>query len=413
MSTVAGIKYSDLVDIPKLQALMESFSQVVGTANAVIDVDGVVIVHAGSQDACTGFHRTNAETCRRCIESDAALFEVMTRGEPFAIYHCLNGLADTAAPIIVEGKHVANVFAGQFLTAPPGLDFFRQQARQFGFDEASYLEAISRVPVLPQERVESVTRLCAQLAGMLADNGLDRLREIKTAEKLDNLNKALERRVAARTQALARANDDLVERGAFLKQILDASSVAIFVVDTEGGSRQANQRRAEMCGWALDALMGNEYAALVHPAERDIVRQKMLAFLASATTSVELERLYWRPDQTEFWGHLTGRRFYDANGEERGLVGVIADITVRRQAEEALKVSEERWKFALEGANDGVWDWNLQTGEVLYSKRWKEMFGFAECEIGNTTSEWLNRVHPEDVSGVRAIIQLHLYLSLI
>jgi len=241
------------------------------------------------------------------------------------------------------------------------------------------------------------------------DNGLDRPREAQTVERLDNLSKELEEEVAARTQTLARANDDLAERAAFLQQILDTSGVAIFVVDTEGRITQANQRMAEMFGWSLDALMGDEYFALVHPLERDIVRQKMLALLSSATTSVELEQRYWRTDQTEFWGHLTARRFSDAKGEERGLVGVIADITVRKRAEEALKVSEERWKFALEGANDGVWDWNVQTGEVLYSKRWKEMFGFAECEIGNTTSEWLNRVHPEEVSGVRAIIQLHLY----
>lgn len=184
MSIVSGIKYGELVDVLKLQALMESFSEVIGTANAVIDVDGRVIVYSGWQEACTGFHRINAETCRRCIESDTLLAEKMTRGVPFAIYRCNNGLVDTAAPIIVEGEHVASVFAGQFLTAPPDPGFFREQARQFGFDETSYLEAIVRIPVLPMERVEAITRLYAQLAGMLADNGLDRVKERIANEQL-------------------------------------------------------------------------------------------------------------------------------------------------------------------------------------------------------------------------------------
>ncbi|HEY5291384.1 MAG TPA: PAS-domain containing protein [Burkholderiales bacterium] len=92
-----------------------------------------------------------------------------------------------------------------------------------------------------------------------------------------------------------------------------------------------------------------------------------------------------------------------------GFVTSYIDVTERKQAEKALEESEERWKFALEGANDGVWDWNFQTGEVLYSKRWKEMFGYAEAEIGNTRSEWLDRVHPDDLTDVVKIIKLHLY----
>jgi len=92
-----------------------------------------------------------------------------------------------------------------------------------------------------------------------------------------------------------------------------------------------------------------------------------------------------------------------------GFVTSYIDITERKHAEKALEESEERWKFALEGANDGVWDWNFQTGEVLYSKRWKEMFGYTEAEIGNTRSEWLDRVHPDDLTNVVDIIKQHLY----
>lgn len=92
-----------------------------------------------------------------------------------------------------------------------------------------------------------------------------------------------------------------------------------------------------------------------------------------------------------------------------GFVTSYVDITVRKQAEEALRVSEERWNFALEGSNEGVWDWNFQTGDVVFSKRWKEMFGYSEAEIGNSTSEWLDRVHPDDMETVGTSIELHMY----
>ncbi|OGB30185.1 MAG: hypothetical protein A3F78_04605, partial [Burkholderiales bacterium RIFCSPLOWO2_12_FULL_61_40] len=124
----------------------------------------------------------------------------------------------------------------------------------------------------------------------------------------------------------------LAQRETLLTQILDTSSVAIFVVDMQGRITQANQRMAEMFGCTVDALVGSEYVALVHPTERDTGRSQMLALLANEIPSVDLDRLYWRSDQTEFWGHLTGKRFVDADGAERGLVGVIADITDRYQA---------------------------------------------------------------------------------
>ena len=83
-------------------------------------------------------------------------------------------------------------------------------------------------------------------------------------------------------------------------------------------------------------------------------------------------------------------------------------IGARQRSEEALRESEERWKFAIEGSGDGVWDWNLQTGDATFSKRWKEMLGWAESEIGNSSEEWVKRVCPEDLPGVMANIQEHL-----
>ncbi|MGQ0709187.1 MAG: EAL domain-containing protein [Rhodoferax sp.] len=123
----------------------------------------------------------------------------------------------------------------------------------------------------------------------------------------------------------------LSEREAMHRHILDTSSVAIFLVDTQGRITQANQRMAQMFLRPLSVLVGEEYVALVHPSEREIGRRKMLSLLASEVDSVDLDRLYWRGDGTQFWGRLTGRRFYDRHGASRGLVGVIADITERKR----------------------------------------------------------------------------------
>lgn len=75
---------------------------------------------------------------------------------------------------------------------------------------------------------------------------------------------------------------------------------------------------------------------------------------------------------------------------------------------EELKNSEFRWKFAIEGAGDGVWDWNIATDEAQYSKRWKEMLGYDEHDILPTNQEWADRVHHEDVAYAQQTMRDYL-----
>ena len=86
---------------------------------------------------------------------------------------------------------------------------------------------------------------------------------------------------------------------------------------------------------------------------------------------------------------------------EKRVQGLEKDSEQRQHVEEKLRESEERWQFALQGSRDGVWDWNAETNEVFYSRRWKEMLGYAEDEISNGLDEW-------DCSCVSTSTQQHI-----
>jgi diguanylate cyclase (GGDEF)-like protein/PAS domain S-box-containing protein len=79
-----------------------------------------------------------------------------------------------------------------------------------------------------------------------------------------------------------------------------------------------------------------------------------------------------------------------------------------KHAEEARHESEERYSLALAASNDGIWDWNLKTGEITFSARWKSALGYAEDEIGSTPEEWFNRIHPEDRPQVESELNAHI-----
>ena len=78
------------------------------------------------------------------------------------------------------------------------------------------------------------------------------------------------------------------------------------------------------------------------------------------------------------------------------------------RAEEALRLSEERYALAARGANDGLWDWNLRDDTVYFSPRWKSMLGYDDGEIGDGPEEWFERLHEGDRAKVRRSIDDHL-----
>jgi PAS domain S-box-containing protein len=85
-----------------------------------------------------------------------------------------------------------------------------------------------------------------------------------------------------------------------------------------------------------------------------------------------------------------------------------SEIQKRKTIENALRESEYRWKFAVYGSGDGVWDWDLQSNETTYSTRWKEMLGYDENDILPNIQEWLNRTHPDDRLRVNEAAQAYL-----
>src|SRR5207249_4553320 len=78
-----------------------------------------------------------------------------------------------------------------------------------------------------------------------------------------------------------------------------------------------------------------------------------------------------------------------------------------KRAELALREGEERYALAARGSNDGLWDWNLVSGSVYFSSRWKAMLGYQDDEIGESPEEWFNRVHEADREEVKLRIAGH------
>jgi PAS domain S-box-containing protein len=180
------MKYSlsDILDLKKISKLLDSYSEATGMVSALLDIDGNILAQSRWQKICTDFHRVHPETSKNCTVSDTDLANKLDKGGVFNVYKCLNGLIDVAVPLKVDGQHIGNLFTGQFFLKKPDKSFFIEQAKKYNFDQAAYLSAFSKVPVLKEKDIKTKLEFLLEMTKIIAELGIAKLVELRAKEDL-------------------------------------------------------------------------------------------------------------------------------------------------------------------------------------------------------------------------------------
>jgi diguanylate cyclase (GGDEF)-like protein/PAS domain S-box-containing protein len=142
---------------------------------------------------------------------------------------------------------------------------------------------------------------------------------------------------------------------------------------------------------------GKPYPFIFYPESFKTTMTENLKRAIEKNEVIEQEAPVVDVDGQELWFHSTIIPVKDEMNQIEYLMVLSIETTKRKQAENELKQSEERFSLAMQGANDGLWDWDMKTDEVYYSPRWKSMLGYAEDEVEPNLSEWKRLVHKDDM----------------
>lgn len=263
-------------------------------------------------------------------------------------------------------------------------------------------ESRSDVPcIIVSGRIGEEAAVAAMRAGAAGYVGKDHLQQLEAV-----ISRALRDAEDRRGRSAAEGQLRLLESA--MQDVREG----IFITTVEPGDQPgrvvfANRGWYRMTGYAPEDVVGRSPRFLGPPWTCD---EELARLRADETGEASFQGVDTsvRKDGTSFlleW-HVVPVRCDE--GRLTHLVSVQRDVTDRMRAEEALRVSEERYAVAAEGSNDGVWDWDLRSGEVYLSTRWKAMLGCREEEIRGAPSEWLGRIHPADAARVRAELDAHL-----
>ena len=321
----------DLLDIPKLRKLLDSLDEIHSMPSAIIDTDGNILTATAWQDICTKFHRVNPETEKKCIESDTHIKAELDGTTAHVIYRCPMGLVDIATPIIIEGKHLGNVFTGQLFIDPPDEAFFVDQAHKYGFDESEYLAAMRKVPFYTEQQLHSNLTFMHGLAQMLVEQGLKTKRLLEAEEKLKD------------------AND-------FLLVAQQSADLGLWDWDMATGRLRWSPELFRMFG--LEPSTVNPtfdiWQSVLHPDDLLMAESKIREAILDQKPLTNEYRIV-TPSGEIRWIHALGQAIYDETGKPLRMAGVCSNITESKLKEEKILNSEERHRTILQTAMDGIW----------------------------------------------------------
>ncbi len=392
------LTFAQLVDIEQVQLMLEAHCKVTGILSAILDTDEKILVAAGTQDICTSFHRVHPGACERCRESDAyikAHLPDFTNGE-YLDYMCRNGLRDVAVPIIIAGKHLATFFTGQFFydDDKPDPELFRAQAREYGFDEESYLEALGRVPVFTREQIRNIMDYNWNLVQLLAEMGLKNLKLSQEVNERKKTEEALRKSEERYSLAVNGANDGIWDR------------------DIATGKVYYSPRWKNMLGYEDHEISndGEEWRNRIHPDDYRMVMDALEGYLEGKIPSYEVEYRLRHKDGSYRWIHARGACLRDPEGRPYRIAGSHTDITPRKIADELRTRDEALFRTVLETLPVGVWilekDGRIALSNVAARKIWAGVRHVGIDRYGEYKGWWHGtgkRIGNEEWAGARAV----------
>lgn len=294
----------DLVSKEKLERILKVFTEVTGVASIITSTDGRPITRPYHfTNFCLHYCRATHKGRGRCFESDRlGGFESVRLKAPYS-YQCLNGgLTDWAAPVIVDGYHLANVLAGQVIGRPIDEEQATQRAKAIGVEDIEgYLQALAKVPQVSPERLLKIINLMAEITATISELALQKDRAQKNSER-------------------------------YLYKLINSVSDCIIATDADDTVSMVNQACTAMFGYQTDQIRGRPVQMLLADE-----RSQLTHLCNAVSNSLDKRRAGLtaiKADSSVFPVQVSVSEIHDEHENMVGSVRVIRDISEQKKLEQ-------------------------------------------------------------------------------
>lgn len=215
-----------------------------------------------------------------------------------------------------------------------------------------------------------------------------------------------------KNQELESIRSSLQESQEQYQALFDEAPVGYIILDENARIRAVNQAclallRGEPQASDPARLLGTDFTALVHPDDQDAFYYSLLHIQRQGHSTISELRLLVG-GKTISVAFFSNRQVGDQNSPYT-IRSALIDLTASKQAAVAMNEMARRYDLALEGAEAGIWDYNLMTGAVYYSPLYKRILGYEDWEFANHYDSWRNAWHPDDAVRIQQTMDDYLH----
>lgn len=341
MGCFMTLKLENLIDVPKLQKLLDHLYNATGIPSTIVGLHGEIITTSGWRDICEEFHRINPITKANCIESDASINKQIHSGKEYVISKCRNGLTDIGLPIIIGQEHIATIFQGQFLMTEPDLDFFRAQAQRVGFDEAGYIQAIKSTPIIPESELYKTIAFLTDLGGFIAELGDSTLKNKQSYDELKETHiemtalyeqmTATEMELRHHYDLLQQSHEDLFHSQKRYELVTEGSHDIVWDIDLLSNEIYLTDSFSTLFGIDKNTIKTiKDFGAMVHPDDYESVKANLYKCIEQPESInfeyVDSIRAYTSANEL-LWLSAKGQILTDQYGKAIRIAGALRDVT--------------------------------------------------------------------------------------
>ena len=210
--------------------------------------------------------------------------------------------------------------------------------------------------------------------------------------------------ISARKQA----EQELQRERDFATNLVNTAPIIVLLLDKDGRIKFTNPYFEQLTGYTFAEIKNKDWFSTFLPDSFHIsIRDLFHQILENQSADGNINPIVTRNSgkrQIEWYNRV----MYDMEGDISGVLAVGLDVTERIQTVEALRQSEARYRRAERGTNDGLWEWNMTTGEDYFSPRWLAMLGYVPNELPYHVDTFISLIHQNDKATVMEILDQHI-----
>ncbi|MEA4888546.1 MAG: ATP-binding protein [Clostridiaceae bacterium] len=310
-------RFLDLVNPSRISVLLEKLCTLTGIPLILADQEGTRLAVSKTQ-AVSRFPRVESMVDAACVHCDRLPETIIADAPSVSVFTTRNGLTASVAPVIIEGRTLARIYMGFFFLENPDRDYFANQAVQLGYDVDEYLAAVRLIPVLTQRQVAQSLAFVQVFVGILAELGLDKLRELMIEKEMREVKSELSHQ--QQFQILTENASDMIT-------MMNPNRIFQYV----------SSASKLICGFEPSEIIGRPMADFYHPDDRGQFEQIYQEIVEQPKPLFTLSFRCLCKDGGYIWVESNLRpKYHEQTGELISIQSSTRDISARIKLENEL-----------------------------------------------------------------------------